>query len=199
LTITVIRQPDNPSLVSLNFLQQIDSEATGLWTAQSKLNGWRRTAWRIDGAWQFSAKHKTGPAARPLPKELIAEFASIEWPECDVLALDMEWVGPRGGGDSLHIFDLLSCKHGWLGNTAFTARHLMLERIMSGQQTKAIRLVPYWSNPGLGEKFMEQLQHPYSEGLVIRRADSGLIGAFDKCANNPHWFKVKFQTAKEVV
>ena len=40
-----IRQCDNPTLISLDMLRQLDTDPPGTWLAQSKYDGWRRTMW----------------------------------------------------------------------------------------------------------------------------------------------------------
>ncbi len=202
----MIRYPDNPKPVSLDFLRKLDADPPGTWIGQPKLDGWRRVAWHGDGGWQYISKRESSGNRRPLPLDLQAEFEGLPWP--DGLGLDCEWMGPRQvahiKGDSLHVFDLLmgpvtpgSTRSDWLGDMPFVDRYILLHSLMeSGRQSKQVRLVPAWANPGLVDRFMEQTQDPLSEGLVVRRADSKLIGALHRSAENPHWFKVKYRGIK---
>lgn len=61
----------------------------------------------------------------------------------------------------------------------------------------AVHIVPTFPNPGLYDRYLEQLQDPLSEGLVVRRADSVMIGGRDHCMKHPHCFKVKYRNVKE--
>lgn len=198
-----MRHPDNPKLVSLDFLKRIDADPPGTWIAQPKYDGWRRTAWNVNGRWIYQAKHKTGPAARPMPKWLQDEFESIGFPKGT--CIDMEWMGPRGHcSDMLYIFDMLQWDGFWSGRHSFGKRYVDLCSFLSGcdrwpPARNTVRLAEIFYNPGLCDRFLEQMQDDKSEGLVIRRADSGLVGGLNGCKDNPHWFKVKFSRVEEMV
>ena len=191
-------------MVSPDFLKELDRASPGTWIGQPKLDGWRRVADNLSG-WKFQAKHTKGPASKPLPKDLQEEFESLPWPKG--IILDMEWLGPRVVAhvkeNSLNIFDCLGWDGEWKGNVPFKVRYSTLEKIAYKpdpcyiSSCKHINIVPCWSNPGLFDRYLEQMQNPLSEGLVIRRADSGLIGSFNHCANNPLWFKVKYRQIGE--
>lgn len=205
----MIRYPDNPSRVSLAFLKDLDAQAPGTWLAQPKLDGWRKIADNTSGQWVYSAKHDTGPAAKPLPDELRREFEALPWPPN--IVLDMEWCGNRCvqhvKEHSLHVFDLLSCDlrildllsygdDGWLGQVPFEKRYSALEYIVQmlpvlGGKPKHVHLIPCRKNPGLVDYFAEQLTNPLSEGLVVRHKDSKLVGSFTKPAVGDRMFKVK--------
>ena len=194
------RFPDVPRLVSPDFLRKIDSEEPGRWLASSKINGRRRIAWKENGVWHYKAKNRDD--AQQLQPELRAAFESMDWP--DGIGVDAELAGPRHAGmaHSLHIFDLLMLDGEWLGAMPFHQRHETLALIWknrqaqrgSGQTQDSIRLLTLFTNPGLLDRFMEQLQDPLSEGLVIRRRDSRLIGSSRQCAEHPHMFKLKHGT-----
>jgi len=57
--------------------------------------------------------------------------------------------------------------------------------------------LPVFANPGLVEIFQQQMQDPLSEGLVVRRADSGLILDLRAPKENPLWFKLKYRNIRE--
>ena len=191
---------DNPRLISVDMLAKLDKDPPGTWCGQKKLDGWRRTITKSAGnptgtPWSYQAKHTSGLAAKSMPDDLRTTFESLPWPAG---VYDCEWVGPRqaGGEHSLWVFDLLHGKGRWLGDTPFFHRYALLKEIMAGVAWKnagGIYLVPVFSNPGLVDRFMEQTTDDLSEGIVIRRADSGLVGSTTACKDNPLWFKVKFK------
>lgn len=196
------RYPDNPKRVSLDFLRTLDSEPAGTWLAQPKLDGWRKIADSTSGEWHYGAKHTKGDAAKPLPPELRKEFESLSWPKG--IVLDCEWVGCRVvehvKEHCLHVFDILMHENDWLGNMGFWERYKLLAHIFAKASLYIpgpyVHLVPCWPNPGLMDRFMEQLQDPLSEGLVVRHKDSGLVGSFSAPAVNPQWVKVKYRDTK---
>ncbi|HEY3319858.1 MAG TPA: hypothetical protein VGP72_05205 [Planctomycetota bacterium] len=208
----MLRYPDTPRRVSVEFLRRLDTEVPGRWHAQRKIDGVRRVAWLADGKWTYYSKHLVGPAAMPMPNTLVAEFESLPWP--DGIGLDMEWSGRRCvqfiTEHKLHLFDLLMAPVGitkqcrssangdcWLGDVPFSTRYELLRQLVEAVKMAAtspsnhIHLIPCWTNPGLVDRFLEQIQDPLSEGLVVRRADSGLVGHTGRFAENPMWFKIK--------
>ncbi len=206
------RHPDNPSAVSVDYLKLLDKDPPGTWLAQPKLDGWRRTAWLENGKWSYQAKHSTGPAAKAMPESLVNAFESIHWP--DGLCLDMEWVGLRSnagalmtGVHSLHAFDMLAVNGDWLGEATFKERYELLDALFASRRTwrgpastvASVHIVPVQQNPGLHDLFVQQLQDPMSEGIVVRRANSKLIGNTTCCADNPYWLKVKHTRIKDKV
>jgi hypothetical protein len=209
------RFPDNPTRISAALLKRLDADAPGTWLAQPKYNGWRCVIWSpgsapgVEQQWVYASKYKTGPRAKPPPKELRKALEALFWPETagppPGCAFDAEWMGPRGGTPHFVLFDLVSF-HEWLGNMPFQDRYDWLadlyEQATTGHSMGAldslrrdplVKLAPCWRNPGLHDRYLEQLQDPLSEGLVLRRADSKLIGSFDGPADNPQWFKVKYK------
>lgn len=197
---TTIRFPDNPMPVSLNALKEYDAYPAGTFIAQPKKDGFRRTIWRIDGKWHYNAKHTTGPHSQPLPPLLIEKFEhSLSSLNADV-CLDCEWMGPRHKNKEhrLVLFDILMLQGNWLGGIPFETRVAMLETFfMDLNGWWGLELLGHRKNPGLMDYFAEQLQDPESEGLVVRRADSGLIGGLNACADNPKWVKVKMKEVRK--
>lgn len=198
-----VRHPDQPALIPLHgsalSLELLDRDPPGTWLAQPKLNGWRRVLHHLGGGcWNVQAKKDT--ARKPLPVVLLSAVAGLPWP--GKVVLDCEWVGPRGGDEALHIFDMLGYNGEWLGDRSFETRYhalmnLFLGMPIGGPVPRCLELVPCWPNPGLLGRFADQLGNPESEGLVIRRADSGLVGSFNGPATNPAWYKVKFANVRE--
>lgn len=203
--------PDNPSLVSVDFLKKLDADPPGTWLAQPKLDGWRRVLVKgpyANGTYPWTAHAKRGSegAVKPFPPDLAAELERLPVP--DGTAFDAEWVGPHvaehfksfgfsGPRHSLHIFDCLMWEGKWLRTTPFKHRVGLLR--IYGPPERNIFTVQKVPNPGLVDLFQQQLTNPLSEGLVIRRADSGLILSETKCADNPLWFKIRYRNIREVV
>jgi ATP-dependent DNA ligase len=199
-----MRLSDNPQSASLDLLRTLDAEEPGRWIAQPKYDGWRRFAFRYDDGWKWIHKPGGTGGIRPLPPDIKAQFESMPWPEG--IGLDMEWMGPRdaGGKDSLHVFDILKNEGEWVGDLPFAKRLFVLAGVWlkmscdsKGPLPKDVHLVRCTPNPGLMDLFAMQLQDEKSEGLVVRRSDSKIVGHDLKCGVNPHWFKFKFKREKE--
>ena len=45
--------------------------------------------------------------------------------------------------------------------------------------------------------FEESKRHPEYEGVVVKRANSKLLGGFSRAEDNPCWWKVKYRDIKE--
>ena len=186
MTDNTLRLPDNPCLVSLDYLRRVDGEnPPGALLAQSKLNGHRRVALFLPHGWIYISKYSAGPAARALPASVKAPFEGHAWPAG--IGIDCEWVGPRGGAQALWVFDLCYYRGEWCGDMPFSDRHAILASLA---YRHTVRCYP---NPGLVDVFYQELTVPQSEGLVIRRADSKLIGKWDGFAESGTTWKVKFQ------
>jgi len=196
------RHPDNPVAISLEAAcGVIDSNATR-WIAQPKLDGWRRLAYHQPSGWEFFSKANGTGEGRPMPDELLVSLCRIPWP--DGIALDMEWLGPRVAGSqhSLHVFDVLYVDGLWQGGHGFQERHAALRRAWAeatcGSTPGPVALVqasPVRDSGHLRELFEVQRSNDTSEGLVLRAAESGLIGARppNRPSDNSLWLKVKFR------
>lgn len=208
---TPFRFPDQPLLCSLDHLKKMDDDPPGTWLAQSKLDGRRRFAVLQDGKWTYRAKNRDD--AQALPADLRASFEAIPWP--DGLGLDFEFCGLRKQGDqpSIWIFDMFRFHNADLFNMRFDERvarlsilgaQMLLTSMPSFDSSDVdcdnfehLHFVESVPNPGLVDFFVEQMQNPLSEGIVVRRADSTMIGSYNKCAENSAWVKCKFDRVKE--
>ena len=191
------RYPDDPSIVTPEYLLELERDWPGHYLAQVKGDGWRRPAY-IDGDVTFYAKRGDGREAKKQPpKDLQDEFASMGWP--DGIALDMEWMGPRQvehlkGRHEFWIFDMVYQGHKWLGRrTGFAERLARLRDVWDGlSMAPRVRLLEA-RDTGFVEFFEEQKSDPLSEGLVLRRKDSGLIGNLSSATKNPGMVKCKYR------
>jgi ATP-dependent DNA ligase len=164
-----------------------DQEAPGRYIAQPKYDGYRRLAHVDNGKVQWQAK-RTAEAA-PMVNQYAAELTLLLPRDLEGCSLDCEYVGPRTcmgqrPEPKLCVFDLLRYRGKWLRTTPFSERLV----ILAGMFSPLIRTA---SNPGLMDFFLEQMQDATSEGIVVRRADSGLILDESRCRDNPMWWKVK--------
>lgn len=187
--------PDDPARVSIDMLKRMDDDAPGTWYGSVKHNGFRRFATKWKGEWTWKAKPAGSGALKEMPHALREEFEALPWP--NDITLDCEWTGTRMIAEhpkhELWVFDLLNDK-------PFVERRAELYEIVNPHTCNGnwerfkhapnVHLVPYRRNPGLVEMFAEQLTNPASEGLVVRRADSKIIGHHSRCVENPHVRKI---------
>lgn len=185
------RYTDSPQLISLDLLAKMDKEAPGTYLFQTKYDGARRQIWEDNGGWHYRAKNNSD--AMPIDPELKAAFESIDWPKG--VGFDCELMGSRdkGGVPRLYIFDVFMIRGEWIGHIPFKSRSNWVEL---DTQFHPIQFVVPRPNPGMVDAFAHQMTIEGSEGLVIRRADSTMIGNRECSVENPHWFKVKFQRIK---
>jgi ATP-dependent DNA ligase len=186
--------PDNPQEVSIDFLQRLDCELpVGLFIAQPKLDGRRRVVHKDGKTLTVQAKNKEQQeTALPLPGDIMAQLDEMFFKlvKQDNVSIDCEWIGLRpdveGGSQNqeLYALDILRCEGLWLRKVPFVDRLSMLKKI-------GFPLLPMETNPNLADFFLRQLAYPISEGIVVRRADSGLVLGINGCVDNPCWYKVR--------
>jgi hypothetical protein len=195
------RYPDDPGRITAAYLASLEQDYPGVFLAQVKGDGWRRPAY-IDGDITFYAKRGDGrEAATQPPQDLVDEFAEMGWP--DGIALDMEWMGPRvkevmKGRHEFWVFDMVYHDHRWLGRrTGFEDRLKRLREIWAGlRPSPRVKLLEPWDGDFV-RHFEDQMTNPLSEGLVLRRKDSKLIGDLSSAKKNPGMMKVKYRDIKE--
>lgn len=194
----MFRNPDVPRLITLDYLRELDREPPGTYRGLPKIDGRRRIAHKCAGVWNWRAKNRGD--SMPLPAQLKQDFESLPWP--DGMELDMEFSGPRHakGIPELHIFDMLQFGNEWQGDEEFRRRYDYLKRTFERfLKRDHVHLIPAYTNPGLVDRYAEQLTNPLSEGLVIRRADSTMTGHPSKCFEaKSGYYKVKHEERKEL-
>ncbi len=148
----------------------------------------------MSGTWR--AKPQGSGELKPMPRDLQAEFESLDLPQDRVYCC--EWIGNRmvehKPEHRLYVWDWYP-----LGQPCppFAERHIGLGALMAGTPNK-VHFVPYQASPGLVDLFAQQMLDPLSEGLVIRRFDSKVIGHPTRCKDNPHVLKCKYRDIREL-
>lgn len=199
------RYPDDPTRITRDYLCELNESQPGTWLAQVKYDDWRRPAYRIGKDWNFGSKYGGAKAEIQPPPDLVRELDSMGWPEN--IALDMGWMGRRckdvlRGKNMLVVFDMLYLNGAWQGGVPFRQRYDNLKTIFEVARAKAKgptdRIVLADLQDGdLVKLFDAQKQDPLSEGLVLRRFDSLLIGNFRNREKNPLWKKIKYRDIHE--
>ena len=198
---------NNPVRVSQDFLKRLsDTSKPGEWIAQEKFDGWRRPAYKINGAWHFQSKTSGGEeGTTPLPPDLTRELSTL-FGDVDNLAIDMEWIGRRckddlrviygAGYNGFRIFDLLFLEGQWQGATPLSQRLASLRTIYEVARSKnpapRIELVESFDS-GWDKLFEESKKNPLAEGVVLKKATSKLVPRDD----NPLWIKIKHRNIHE--
>ena len=192
--------PDSPTPVSPDFLKKIDQDAPGTWIAQPKMDGHRKICAFNGSTWHVSGKKGGTGEHSKIPAEIMADLLDGYWP--DGIVLDCELVGPRmiehtAGKNMLIVFDVLSIPKA-IKESTFIERIMYMNAIMDGiDPTGTIQRSIHWYNPGLFDRFQEQMTNPLSEGLVVRRADSRHLMGRNGCKTNPHCLKIKYRNIRE--
>jgi hypothetical protein len=205
-----MRHVDLPQLVDVSFLDELDKEEPGTYLAQPKIDGHHLDARQSGKVWKFYNKHGH-IIKKKIPAELMADWVEFTAPlDGKDARFNAEWVGPRcNSPHHIVLRDLYEWEGEWMGHTMFVDRYAALAKVYDelvsefGSIPERIRLSECWPS-GLPEnatdgweyvslrsRFLQQLQDPTSEGLVIRRFNSLLIGSTTKATENPHWFKIK--------
>lgn len=187
------RHGDQPTPATLDWLRQADADPPGTWIGQPKLDG-HRIQVRI-GRGQVVVSSKDG-SPRRMPGVILDALRALD--PSDVVILDGEHVGPRGGRERVRervvLFDMLGLGGEYLPSQPCTWRLATLHDVLRVPAPGGlVELSESWANPGLVERFAAQRGVDQSEGLVIRRADSMLRLGWSRPVANPAWFKVKFR------
>ena len=202
----LFRYPDDPRRISVEKLKTVEeTEPAGSWLAQKKWDDWRKPAYKINGVWTFKSKHAKEARIIP-PPDLVRELDALQLP--DNTALDLGWVGRRdvyetlNGRNFLVLWDLLYWNDQWQGQVPYLQRWANLKTLVTLHKEKASIptdriLLAETREKGFAEYFEEQKQDPLSEGIVLKRTISKLIGNASKAEDNPHWWKVKYRDIKE--
>lgn len=192
----IFRWPDNPRRAYAEFLHEAD-KSNDKWFAFKKWDGWRRPAYNETDGWKFYAKATKGEeaAAQP-PPDMVDELRSLNLPAGT--ALDQEWMGRRANSGN-HLFvvlDMLYWKDKWMGDVPLIDRLFLVQQCLSIAKSKgnAPRVVfaPFVTSD-FCSYYEKQKGDPESEGVVIKRSNSKLVGGMHSCQDNLDWWKIKFR------
>ena len=186
--------PDAPRQISADFLARLDADPPGTWVGGPKKDGKQRCLHYDNGRCVITAKQH---------KERDEMQRHISPPKCDDgVSISGEWVGPRKDSNGnmprhfFYVFEILRFRGEWLRDMSRSARYHTLRLVLrkaamredGAAQWGLLLEVP---NPGLVDLLGHQLTDPESEGVVIRRADSGLILSEQRNEVNPLCLKCK--------
>jgi len=187
IAITALRLPDKPQRCTTDALHRLDD---GRHVAQKKWNGWRCVIVWQKPTLQILSRYKT----RTIPISKSAKQAITAMclrAKTKGLVLDAEYMGMRSGArrESVVLLDVLYLEGVWQGSKPWNERDAMLQSL---PVSAPIQLVENFYTD-FAETYAHQQQDSESEGLVIKRLKSKLIGGIDGCKRNPHWFKVRYR------
>jgi len=202
------RYPDDPVRISQDRLKKLsDTRKPGSLLAQLKFDGWRCPMYKIDGRWQFYAKREgTTERDKPPPDHLVRQLDALGLP--DGVAFDGEWMGPRDvyrvltGKHYFVLFDMMYFDGQWQGDVPFSQRVANLKTLIGLHRGKAkgdtsLIEVAQTVDSNWNAMFEESKKNPLTEGIVLREADSWLIGDPRAAKDNALWMKVKWRDIKE--
>lgn len=194
------RFPDKPNLMSAAQLPVFDLQ--GGWIATAKQDGWRCMI-EVDenGKIEFLSR-----VWKPLPisaalKDVVAR---IGLPKATML--DTEWLARRPGyqgPETLHLITIPWYDGEWLGAQPETDRWALTMALMeniatrtSGLATPPIKL-PKWTDKEYTQLFEWSKTDPTTEGIVLKRNNSTLIGDLKSSKDNPTWIKIKWRAGHD--
>jgi hypothetical protein len=176
-----------PKRVSYQYLQKLDAQPG--YCAAPKLNG-ECIVIHCD-AGVFDVQGKAGPKGKVL-SPVLTRWVQRVLCDHDGISVQAELIGPRADylGDMptprIVVVDCLRWSGLWLRALGFVKRIGVL-------QDHGIPHLEYVESPHMCELFQAQLTDPVSEGVVVRRASSGLVLHDDVCKERDGFYKVKFR------
>lgn len=198
----------------LSTVIDIERRHPGKYCCEPKSDGWRRPLYLPKGSggiWTPYSKYNVatpgkGAEAKMMPPTgLMKELQSLGFPEGT--AFDAEWMGPRcvkdtGGQHWFIIYDILYLDEQWQGDLPYRERKSMMTTIVNLHKAKAKAagidsshiLITDYVEEGFRECYEDQKPEnnagcELSEGIVVKRWDSKLVGGGD----NPNWMKVRYR------
>ena len=178
------RAPDKPIRATLGNLPIL--ERRGGYVAQPKIDG-HRAAVEIDD-------HEIRVISRqdnPLPVSVAVkeQVRSLNLPAGTML--DCEWAGRRAkAAEGLWILGLLFWEWIWVGPQSLTERLKPLE-VLTDLPPLINRVASH--TEGFLPLLLDQIGDPLSEGIVLKRIATPLVGKRSGSAKNPGWYKVKWR------
>lgn len=195
------RFPDKPNQMSPAQLPVFDLQ--GGWIATAKQDGWRcMIEVGDDGKLEFLSRvWKNLPICAEL-KDMVAS-----WDLPRGTCLDTEWLARRPGyqgPETLHLITIPWWNNEWLGAKPESERWALtmglMERISArpdaAGRTSQVKL-PAWTGREYSKLFEWSKTDPTTEGIVLKRATSTLIGDLHDSKINPSWIKIKWRAGHD--
>jgi hypothetical protein len=149
--------------------------------------------------------NKGGPTRMPVSPEIVVAVDALNLPSSTML--DAEWLERRTQGDnitqSLWLLDVMWLNDEWKGKEQFKTRLELLSKILPLQTvdellSKPIKPVSIPGRPNIGmtiSQFFERTKSiPWTEGIVIRKLSSPIVGDREKCCDNASMLKAKWRS-----
>lgn len=190
--------PDKPFEQDPKFLEEWDKSRKFI--CEQKIDGWRMVIIITEYGMEFVSRHNKNHTADIEPE---VKKAALELRDHFPVQtqIDSEWLSrrARSPGRELkpRLFLLDVIRHGpqWLLSKTYSERHKLLEvAIPNISDRDRIDLPPTAEAGAFTSFYEEQKTIVFSEGVVVKRKDSKLIGSRTDCAKNPQWFKVKYRS-----
>lgn len=195
------RFPDKPNQMSAAQLPVFDLQ--GGWISTAKQDGWRcMIEVGADGKIEFLSR-----VWKPLPicdslKKLVAT-----WGLPKNTMLDTEWLARRPGyhgPETLHLITIPWWNDEWLGGQPEEARWAMTKTLMQNiaslpgydPATYPAKL-PQYTDSDHSKLFEWSKTDPTTEGIVLKRKSSTLIGDLNSSKDNPAWIKIKWRAGHD--
>lgn len=202
LTTLRIRNPDKPIRISQEELVSLDKE--GGYIATYKYDGWRCIIdWDGQNVGFFSRRDVElgGPTAHKVCQSLVEETVAF-LKENNIppnTRLDAEWAAKRTEGpEEIYIIGIQYLNGEWLGSEIEDVRWTIVETLKYSQPH--VHLAE--STRSNYAEFFQQIKsknehlpegHQRVEGIVLKKANSKLIGNLKSCKQNMSWLKVKWR------
>jgi len=184
------RYPDKPlEINSLSICRD------GEYLAQSKHDGWRCLIVmnEHDDIEFWSRQQKK----LPVSFDFTTAIANLPIPSGSVL--DGEWMKRRPnytGPEMIYLFGVLWWGDKWMGRLPEIERWEMVQEIMRHNRSPLLRL-PQTTTSGYEAFFEQTKKDPSSEGIVLKKLDSKLLGNLTDSKQNPLWYKYKWRSGAD--
>lgn len=190
------RFADKPNQMSAAQLPVFDLQ--GGWIATAKQDGWRCLV-EVDGDGKIEFLSRVWKRL-PVSDSLRKVVAGLELPKNTML--DGEWMARRPdykGPETLHLITIPWYDNEWLGGQPEEARWAvtmaLMEKIsqMPGYDANHPIKLPNWTDRDYSKLFEWSKTDPTTEGIVLKRKNSTLIGDLSSSKDNPQWIKIKWR------
>jgi hypothetical protein len=183
-----LRFPDKPShIYSLKMIKE------GEYVAQPKLDGWHSLIFREKGELVVLSR-----VMKPLAISAGLRDALKLLPLEDGTVLNAEWTCRREAWkeEGMWLFDMMYERGEWVGHLPIEERYAKVFEIYNGVRVDGARwpihLIP-GQTTGYAALYKSLIDDWKTEGIVLKRLGSKLVGDFHKSVDNPAMFKLKWR------